>query len=233
MVTWRGKAKIYMVRHGLTDANLEGIFRENNGYGLNKIGREQAQEVAEKLSHIRFHFAFSSPYKRAKQTAKIILDGNFDGRIRTDHRLVERFYGEFTGLKYKPIEEAEFDMKAFSTIGPHQNKFKSAEKILDVERRVHNFITEMKLRHPGKNILVASHGGTLRHAKTYIHGRPPSGDYGTFRVKNCEIIEIDNGGPLEKRYVRGFGVAKGRKRGRNKVRVSEKGQRMSSRYASR
>ena len=97
---------IYIVRHGQTDWNVEGRYAGRVDVKLNSKGIEQAKITAEKLSGIKFDKVFSSPLKRAIQTAEIICNG----RINTDERIIERCNGELEGkLKTEIIEKIEIN----------------------------------------------------------------------------------------------------------------------------
>ena len=63
---------IYIVRHGETDWNILKKLTGQTDIPLNLNGIKQAKEVREKLKNIKFDYVFSSPLKRAYETAKII-----------------------------------------------------------------------------------------------------------------------------------------------------------------
>ena len=69
---------IYVVRHGQTDWNLEGRFQGRIDIPLNEKGKSQAKKTKEKLEGIKFDKVFSSPLKRALETAKNITDETID-----------------------------------------------------------------------------------------------------------------------------------------------------------
>ena len=181
------KAKIYFIRHGQTDSNATGILYkgDDDTHGLNETGKEQARIAGVKLAGVNFGKVFSGTYLRHLQTAQIICDGR-DIKIETDARLNERNFGEFAGMRYKPIEKAEFDIKSFFLWGDHQ-VYKSAETMQDCEDRIHGFLKEIKSKYPGQNILAVGSGGSGVHAKSFVHGRA-NGYY----LHNCEIFEINN-----------------------------------------
>ena len=84
---------IYVVRHGQTDWNLEGRFQGRIDIPLNEKGKSQAKKTKEKLEGIKFDKVFSSPLKRALETAKIITDEPID----IDDRIIERCNGQLEG----------------------------------------------------------------------------------------------------------------------------------------
>ena len=65
--------KIYLVRHGETDWNLQERMQGQADNELNDTGKKQARIVADKLQGITFDAAFSSTLRRAITTAEIIL----------------------------------------------------------------------------------------------------------------------------------------------------------------
>ena len=58
--------RIYMVRHGQADA----AWHESPDPGLSELGRQQANQVAQQLSHLNNHHIISSPLLRCQQTAQ-------------------------------------------------------------------------------------------------------------------------------------------------------------------
>ncbi len=64
--------RIYVVRHGQTEMNNRKALQGRSNYPLNEAGIAQAQKAAEELKHIAFAKVYTSPLKRAIQTAEII-----------------------------------------------------------------------------------------------------------------------------------------------------------------
>jgi len=76
--------EIYIVRHG--DA-IEGEIDELRE--LSEKGKKQAKKAGKKLKKLRFEEIFSSPLKRAVQTAEIIgKEIKFKGKINTTELLM-------------------------------------------------------------------------------------------------------------------------------------------------
>jgi broad specificity phosphatase PhoE len=64
---------IYLIRHGENLANLTGEFSSRRvDYSLTPKGILQAQQTAEHLAGCSIHAIYSSPLKRARETAEII-----------------------------------------------------------------------------------------------------------------------------------------------------------------
>ena len=68
---------IYLVRHGRTTANKDGILAgRTKGIHLDNEGLKQVVKTSFALSDIKFKKAFSSPMERCVSTAEIILKNN-------------------------------------------------------------------------------------------------------------------------------------------------------------
>ena len=63
--------RVYIVRHGETQANRDGIIQGQQDTFLNAIGSEQARMVGEALKDAKLGIAFSSDLSRA---AKVRID---------------------------------------------------------------------------------------------------------------------------------------------------------------
>lgn len=94
--------KIYLVRHGETDWNLQERMQGQADNPLNDTGRKQAQIVADKLRGITFDAAFSSTLCRAAATAEIIL-GQQKDLLQKDARVMEIGFGPWEGEKISRV----------------------------------------------------------------------------------------------------------------------------------
>ncbi len=87
--------KVFLVRHGQSIANKIRICQGNQNKwtdtSLTYTGKTQARKVAERLKGEKFDIIYSSPLKRAKQTANIINKFHNKGII-IDDRIKEYQY---------------------------------------------------------------------------------------------------------------------------------------------
>ena len=97
--------KIYVIRHGQTNWNVEEIIQGKKDIELNEVGIRQAYEVKEKLNMLNIDLIMCSPLKRTKKTAEII---NQDKNLNIIYKkeLIERDLGDFEG-KDCDIEEGD------------------------------------------------------------------------------------------------------------------------------
>jgi 2,3-bisphosphoglycerate-dependent phosphoglycerate mutase len=93
---------LILARHGRTAANVSGVLAGRSpGVALDDTGREQAAAAAERLTDVPLVEVVTSPLERCRETAKILAAGR-DLRVRTDKRLLECDYGDWTG---RPLKE--------------------------------------------------------------------------------------------------------------------------------
>ena len=96
--------KVYIVRHGQTDWNVQHKAQGRSDIPLNETGRRQAEELRDKIKDIKFDAVYASPLKRARETAEIATDGEY--KIVFDDRLMERSFGDFEGKEISSWLEA-------------------------------------------------------------------------------------------------------------------------------
>jgi bisphosphoglycerate-dependent phosphoglycerate mutase len=75
--------RIYLVRHGETQANRDGIIQGQQDMALNAMGEEQARLVGEALKGVEFGRAFSSDLSRAVKVRGSALSKWWCGCLRS------------------------------------------------------------------------------------------------------------------------------------------------------
>lgn len=93
---------VILLRHGRTTANAGGVLAGwTPGVQLDETGQGQVAAVGQRLAPVPLAAVVSSPLERCRQTAGAVLDGR-DLELRTDDRLGEARYGDWTG---RPLKE--------------------------------------------------------------------------------------------------------------------------------
>lgn len=86
---------IYFIRHGLTDAALEGRYIGHTDVPLCEEGRMQLMQLKDSCKYPKVQAVFSSPLKRCTQTAQILYPKSNTIIIQD---LIEYNFGEFENL---------------------------------------------------------------------------------------------------------------------------------------
>ena len=191
--------KIYVIRHGETNANKEGVFQGSSDWPLNEDGIKLAKITGQKMKDIKFDACFSSPLIRAKHTAEILLkeSGN-DIEIQYDDRLKEINAGIYEGKKIwatKPDKKEipRLLMLLFKYNAFLCGKFKGGESVRQVYKRTQEFLKELSKKNY-ENVLVSMHGCSMRAMLNMLYDN--KFDFWQGNVPyNCavNIIEVKNG----------------------------------------
>lgn len=147
--------RLFIVRHGETEANAARILQGHAQNPLSEHGRAQARALAARLKHEQIHACFASDLARARETADIIAREAGLSVIEC-REIRERSYGEFEG---RPAADYE---AALSASGLSRELFRPerGENSGDLEKRVGFFLRWVTAQHAENNVLVVSHSGT-------------------------------------------------------------------------
>lgn len=163
----------YIVRHGQSVANAEGRYGMDSD--LTKLGKKQAKESAEKFKDVHFDAAFSSPLKRAKETAETIAkEHNLE--VNTREALRERKEGVIDGRLYEEMREELKELYDLRYSVPYEQwkTVQMAEGYETDEELMIRFIAELReiaIAYPGKTVLIGSHVGLMKTLLIHLgHG---------------------------------------------------------------
>ncbi|MCH8994033.1 MAG: histidine phosphatase family protein [Chloroflexi bacterium] len=187
--TYLTNMRLLLIRHGETSANAEGRLQGHLDVSLSEPGRGQSEQLAERLSHLSLEALYTSPLKRARETAHIIAGRN--GLTPEDRpALMERDVGELAGLNREEIRARYPDFIRARAEARPDVAVPGFESDADLKRRVLGGLGAIIESHPGETIGVVSHGGViaafLRETLQMPTTRP-----GAFAVSNASITTFD------------------------------------------
>jgi broad specificity phosphatase PhoE len=218
----------YLLRHGQSEGNVEGVISSarslatSEKHSLTPLGYEQGRESAKQLlekiesegdggtaGKKRRVFFYSSPFARARQTAKACMDALLDDEvnkkkvgelhldIQTDagvlleDGIMERYFGR--------LDDAAIHTYAYvwpvDMFTPFNTGF-DVESVAAVSTRLRE--TVMKIdgseRHSdaeeGDILVMASHADVLQILQVYASGAENVGLFSQFRFANGEIRKM-------------------------------------------
>jgi probable phosphoglycerate mutase len=180
---------ILLARHGETDWNSERRWQGHADRPLNDVGREQARALAETLAKRGIDVVYSSDLARAHETALIVAE-RLDLPVGVDAGLREVDVGDWAGRLLTEIEEA--DPAGFQRWREGRKAWNGGESYEEMGERVVAAVLRLAARHPGRTILIVTHGGSIRACRAVAAGL----DYAASRVSeigsmaNCEVAEL-------------------------------------------
>lgn len=159
------KVRIYIVRHGESEANVNSLLAGHSDFPLTDKGREQARLTAYALSGVKFDGIYSSDLIRAVETAAAHakLRGLTADSVVQNKGLRELFVGDWEGMSFDELEEKYGELytvawkKGFGSFTPP-----GGESVPNMTERVCSTVAEIARASEGNTILIASHGGAIR-----------------------------------------------------------------------
>lgn len=164
--------KLILVRHAESEWNLLGKWTGRTDVHITDKGKKEAQQLGELLKDIELHHSYSSEQIRTVETLTNMLEtAGISGlsHERIAH-LNERDYGDYTGLnKWEVLEQLGED--TFTRIRRSWDEpIPGGETLQMVHERAVPFYKDYILPKllAGQNILVVSHGNTIRALVKYL-----------------------------------------------------------------
>ena len=131
-----GVTEIWLVRHG--DC-YEGMT-DGTDSPLSALGRKQAELLGKRIGKLKHEAVYSSPYRRALETARAISDD-----VRLDERLIEM------DMELGTLGELDFKELPASVID-----------------RMSGAIDDIAKAHPGGRVIVVAHGAAMIMFLTHV-----------------------------------------------------------------
>ncbi len=152
--------KIHIIRHGLTQDNLAGIYAGHTDTSLCSEGKEQIEKMKEDYIYPSADFVFVSPLKRCRETAELIYP---DLKPIVIEALTEYDFGEFEGKTAEELHEKQplFDrwIKGEQGIAPPfgESNEEFAKRVCEGFVKIVDGI----LKSGTDNVAIVTHGGVI------------------------------------------------------------------------
>ncbi len=168
--------KLYLIRHAESYGNIKGKIISTTDFELTEKGISQSQRIGQKICLELKQApisAYCSPLARARQTLVEILRSTSQENIPFTETpfLKEMDLGLLEGMTWeerrKKYPEVDLDKKLSLLKAP------CGESYQDVKNRCETFVKEYLEKETNeKNILIVSHGITLRVLTNFLLNRP-------------------------------------------------------------
>jgi broad specificity phosphatase PhoE len=150
--------KLFLIRHGLTKANVKKQYSGSLNLGLNAQGRKQAKELSRRLTKEPIHKIYTSDKKRAIESARIIFKGR---KIIRCHDLREINFGIFEGKCHREIMQSYPLLYQKWLDDPYHTFVPEAESLNSFQKRVRAALRDIASSCKDEIGAIVCHGATI------------------------------------------------------------------------
>jgi len=179
-----GDRVLTLIRHGRTQANLEGRWQGRGDWDLDQLGHRQAEALGEWYG--RHPTVYTSPLKRAASTAeRVALNG-----LVSIEELMEIHMGEWEGMTTAEIAEmfAE-DMERIYRHGVDLPRGTTGETWAQLTQRFSNALTALE-HVDGQLTLAVAHGGAIRSYVSSLTKTTDTHSESLFTPANTSVTHV-------------------------------------------
>jgi broad specificity phosphatase PhoE len=148
--------RVYLVRHGETDWNIERRCQGFSDIPLNETGRRQAKAIAQYLSAAPIEAVYSSTLGRAYETASAVAR-HHSLEVRTSDAFRELNQGEFEGLRLGEMTQRYGDFLKRWLEDPADLKLPGGESLREVQDRAWAALEGVVETHPKGTVAIVGH----------------------------------------------------------------------------
>ena len=155
--------RLYLVRHGEVDANVDLRYLGRRDDPLNALGREQASRLAAAFAELDIDAILASPLRRTLDTAQAIAAASAL-TVAPDERLVELDFGDWEGLTRQQVLDSGPAARTLLQTWEEDpgNPVPGGESLRDVQRRVVALSGELLATRPGARLVLVTHMGPIK-----------------------------------------------------------------------
>ncbi len=146
--------EIILARHGETEWNVTKVFRGRIDIELNQTGLKQAELLAEYLKEVNIEAIYSSPLKRALNTAEMIARPH-KLAVEIAPGLIDFNFGKWQGLPLQEVQHSYKKLYAQWIKNPHLVQMPDGENLSGVRERALAVVDEALAKYKGTVVLVS------------------------------------------------------------------------------
>ncbi|SER85345.1 histidine phosphatase family protein [Salipaludibacillus aurantiacus] len=185
---------VYFIRHGQSEANLQGIIQGHAEFPLSELGEKQASLAGEWMSSVHLDAIYTSDLQRARVTAEAIAK-HHPLTPQPWEMIREVGLGPLEGKTRKQMYEEFPELKADALL---TSGIKGTETVDKITLRCGYVIEQLNAAYENKTVAVVSHGGFISIMLMYlIAGENWHSLQRPFVIGNTGITKavLDNDGP--------------------------------------
>lgn len=165
--------KAHLIRHGEVDNPYHVVYADLPGYGLSRLGEEQAEATAARLAERPVSRVVSSPLLRARQTAMAIADKH-GLAVTIDEGLTEWEGGvRWAGVRWEDLDKV-FPGELTDYLENPLNLEFASETISQCGARLAQTVAHLTASDDGGEMVFVSHQDTVHAGYLTLTGRLPA-----------------------------------------------------------
>ncbi|MEN0613068.1 adenosylcobalamin/alpha-ribazole phosphatase [Klebsiella indica] len=152
--------KLWLVRHGETEANVAGLYSGHAPTSLTKRGISQARTLGQRLQDVPFQHVFYSELERTQHTASLLL-GERDIPCQAFPELNEMFFGDWEMRHHRDLQREDAENYAAWCADWQHAAPTNGESFQAFARRVSGFTATLAQYRQLEHLLIVGHQGVL------------------------------------------------------------------------
>lgn len=176
---------ILLARHGQTESNTTGFFMGWSNEDLSEVGYVQARGLSSRLASLPLASVYTSPLKRAYNTAAILAEPhNLELNVLDD--LIEIRQGDWQGLHIDEISQRWPELWKQSRTDPSEVTMPNGESFQQVTERAVRAFEMIVTANQDKQAVIVTHDVVIRVLVAHVLGATNS-IYRRFEIGNASL----------------------------------------------
>ncbi len=183
--------RIYLVRHGETEWNKEGVFRGRKDVPLNERGRNQAEKTGAYFLGKNVQSVFSSPLSRASQTAEAITRAVGLPPATILEGFIDMDFGKWEGLSVDEARDLSPKEYGIGQRSPLRFAIEGSETLAGVRRRAKKALLKATSM-ADDDVVIVTHRVICKIIILWLLGAP-NNLFWAIKCDPCSISVTENG----------------------------------------
>ncbi len=181
--------RLLLIRHGQSQANLEGCFAGHLNSPPTQLGLQQAEMVAQYVTKAyKVNAVYTSDLLRAAAVGEAVAKAAGVCPV-SDVRLREIDAGQWEGLTFFQLAE-RFPSFAVWREDIGRTVCDGGESVAALQERIVSALTQIAGRHPDQTVVIATHATPIRCMQCHCSGQPIAQMKVIPWVSNASVTEI-------------------------------------------
>lgn len=186
---------LIFIRHGETawSRSKEFRFRGRIDIPLTNHGILQAKATGRRLQDEKITKVYTSPLKRAKDTASEIA--RMHNLEVLDHPgFIDLNFGTWQGELHKKLKKEQGELYNQWLSSPETVVFPKGEALVNVRERIESACNDLVTKYLNETIVIVTHGAVLRVILCFLKGIGNE-HYWEYKIDNCALLiaKFENG----------------------------------------